>query len=631
MNISPFLFVCGAVVIGSFGCSGDASVTPEGNKAIEWKQTKQPDGGHVLSLVINGDETILAGTNFGLFYSDNSGESWNKSNLPNIAVNALHISLSGNVLAGTVNGILGSVDGGRSWLEMSTGLGETRVNAFAEQKADRIFAGTDAGLFVSTNRGQSWSISSFEDTLISAICIDNDDSLLIGVRSGAGEAGIFRRSDGSAQWRQLLSLQTAILTLVVRTDGQILAGSVANEFFPGSQIFFYSQDNGASWRGTPAFSIGLNAKAVRSLLVIAGNRILAGTGGGDVFGEGGDGLFVSDDFGATWNTLGLSSNVVFSLTEGPDATVLAGTSSGFLRSSTEGQTWSFRNQGLSFPWDSVEIHFLARSPDGTILAGTAHDGLLLSTDQGMTWTQAGLSNVVDILSFAMGPTGDLLAGTANNIYRSTDNGKNWKSTRSFSPETRAMILSRNGSLIAGTAFGVLKSTDQGQTWTSFIELRKDGDLQNDAVTALVLETDGIILAGTRRNGVFRSKDDGDSWTSTNVGLGDSLIQVLVADDLGTIWAGTSRGVFKSTNKADSWEQSGLVDILVNCLVVNSGMVLFAATPEGVFFSEDGGVMWQEANVGLGDNAVKALLGTSSGYFLAGTKAKGVFRTINQIE
>ena len=102
-------------------------------------------------------------------------------------------------------------------------------------------------------------------------------------------------------------------------------------------------------------------------------------------------------------------------------------------------------------------------------------------------------------------------------------------------------------LYAGMAGGgVYKSTNNGVTWT----LGNNG-LTNRNVTALAIDpiTPTTLYAGTGGSGVFKSTNGGTSWT--NVGPTGSTIRALAIDPTtpATIFAGEAAGygVFKSTN------------------------------------------------------------------------------------
>ncbi len=91
---------------------------------------------------------------------------------------------------------------------------------------------------------------------------------------------------------------------------------------------------------------------------------------------------------------------------------------------------------------------------------------------------------------------------------------------------------------------------------------------------------GIHDAG----GVFRTTNDGASWSAVNSGLADMVVSSLAAFPAsngitGTyLFAGTlCGGVFRSTDNGQSWIATGLTSAFVRSFAV-SGTYLFAGTP-----------------------------------------------------
>ena len=89
--------------------------------------------------------------------------------------------------------------------------------------------------------------------------------------------------------------------------------------------------------------------------------------------------------------------------------------------------------------------------------------------------------------------------------------------------------------------------------------------------ALATSPNGQIFVGTQGGGVFRSMDDGGTWTGVSNGMTDTNVRALAINSASHIFAGTFSGVFRSTDNGDSWipVNSGLEFALVMSLAVNS--------------------------------------------------------------
>jgi ligand-binding sensor domain-containing protein len=149
------------------------------------------------------------------------------------------------------------------------------------------------------------------------------------------------------------------------------------------------------------------------------------------------------------------------------------------------------------------------------------------------------------------------------------------------------------------------------------------------IRALTINSRGDIFAGTFAGGVFRSNDNGGSWTAVNFGLTSRFVYALAINPSGHIFAGTDDGVFRSTDTGDSWVavKTGLTNATVSALAINANGHVFAGTRGGgVFRSTDSGGIWIRVNTGLANTDVLSLAINSSGHIFTGTYAGGVFRS-----
>jgi len=137
-----------------------------------------------------------------------------------------------------------------------------------------------------------------------------------------------------------------------------------------------------------------------------------------------------------------------------------------------------------------------------------------------------------------------------------------------------------------------------------------------------------LFVGTSGNGIYRSTNDGTSWTPVNTGL--TNLNVLAFTVAGTnLFAGTEgSGVFRSTNNGTNWSAtSALTDPYVYALA-NSGTNLFAgADGGGVYLSTNNGTSWTQVNSGLTNARIRALTISGTNLF-AGTFGSGVFLSTN---
>ncbi|MBM2840039.1 MAG: quiC [Bacteroidetes bacterium] len=171
-------------------------------------------------------------------------------------------------------------------------------------------------------------------------------------------------------------------------------------------------------------------------------------------------------------------------------------------------------------------------------------------------------------------------------------------------------------LFAGTTGGVFRSTNNGTSWTA----ANTGLPTNIVARALV--TSGADLFAGMDGGVFRSTNNGTSWTLASTGLTHNYVRPLAVSS-GNLFAGTAGGgVFLSTNNGTSWTavNTGLTNPNVNTFAV-SGPNLFAGTYGGVFLSTNSGTSWTAASTGLTNPYVLSLAVSGTNLF-AGTVSTG---------
>jgi predicted glutamine amidotransferase len=247
--------------------------------------------------------------------------------------------------------------------------------------------------------------------------------------------------------------------------------------------------------------------------------------------------------------------------------------------------------------------------------------MFLTADDGANWTQiSSADSDIDILSIVM-LNSNILAGTWNGFYLSTDGGTTWNAVTPTGIPTDTAICSMamiDTTLFAGTWGDIYKSSDYGNTWAEV----NSGIPVSARITSIVA-SGGAIFTGSVSNGVFKTTNGGTSWTEINSGLTDTHISQLAV--LGTrLFAVTLNGVFVSDNNGISWaaDSSGLENI--NCFVAVNNQLFAGTDDNGVYLSVDSGATWTSFSSGLPTNTRVWSLAVSSDGIFAGTSS-GVWR------
>lgn len=250
------------------------------------------------------------------------------------------------------------------------------------------------------------------------------------------------------------------------------------------------------------------------------------------------------------------------------------------------------------------------------VASTRRDHILSSSDGGITWKSVKLPQLASSTHIAVAPhfsaTRTLYALADQNLYKSTDAGAHWQAVPLPSMTSPVLIRLSPNYLVDHALFvgmylpytergGVYRSTDDGQTWSRL----STGDI-GDAITDLDISPaypeDPTMYLVDYNDGIFRSDDGGLSWTHLSdpqfspdfrVALSpafpeDSTIFVVASGISGS-------GVYRSTNRGDAWTQikeGYFVNILaVSPRYAEDHTVIVGGDTGGLFMTEDSGDTW----------------------------------------
>jgi ligand-binding sensor domain-containing protein len=133
-----------------------------------------------------------------------------------------------------------------------------------------------------------------------------------------------------------------------------------------------------------------------------------------------------------------------------------------------------------------------------------------------------------------------------------------------------------------------------------------------------------VFAGTDR-GLFRSTDGGASWEMWHVDGIHRDITALHLTSAGILYAATSRDLFRSADHAATWVSAfhSATFNLQDAITSNSKGNVFIADMDGLHASPDGTGSWNTTPV---PGRVSALAMDPDGHLLIGTRHDGIFRS-----
>jgi len=170
---------------------------------------------------------------------------------------------------------------------------------------------------------------------------------------------------------------------------------------------------------------------------------------------------------------------------------------------------------------------------------------------------------------------------------------------------------------------VSKSTDAGISWH-----RDTLTTTYSMCYALAIDrsNSNFVYAGGYNGALYKSTDAGNTWALSSTGLSGTVYDFAIGSTkANTIYAGTSSGVFKSTNAGGNWTNTGctnVYDVLIDPAKENE---VYAATYSGVYKSTTGGGGWTAMNTGLPVTNTTSLGINTNNYLFVGTTGGGMCR------
>jgi photosystem II stability/assembly factor-like uncharacterized protein len=244
-----------------------------------------------------------------------------------------------------------------------------------------------------------------------------------------------------------------------------------------------------------------------------------------------------------------------------DQTVLAIVRGRVMRSTDLGRTWVEMVRGLGGTGQVLTRVVFAPTNERIVYLTTRSDGVLKSEDGGTSWEAAnrGLANLnlQDIAVSPVSPDIAVAAGAVGGLFRTTDGGESWSAVRGIEQVSSLAFLPDGSRVLAGDRRGRLTTLrDAGTTKGRVLTLER-----GDALTAITIgaapDSPGSLFVATASGRLFRSDDGGRSYSRRGHGLPDEEVKSLElspdhATD-GTLWASTWRsGVFRSVDDGDTW-------------------------------------------------------------------------------
>jgi len=261
--------------------------------------------------------------------------------------------------------------------------------------------------------------------------------------------GLFYTTNDGATWAQATGV-TGLVGEVAKDGNTLLMG--------GYERVFKSVNNGVSWTALDQL---YTYQGVNNILVTNG-KYIAGM-------NGGNGMYYSNDSGATWEQASSNMSSTSDIVVKKDRLFVSFNNGGYLQQSNDGAIWfAVRGEGIAKEdFNFPKIMAMAVKSDSVLVAGVydtwwyyaGMDGAYFSTDNGDTWEKRN-NGLQDHGIISLKTIGNVIfAGTpSGGVYYTKDDGANWIALNTGLSDLNVSSLHIAGTtLYCGTATGVFKT------------------------------------------------------------------------------------------------------------------------------------------------------------------------------
>jgi photosystem II stability/assembly factor-like uncharacterized protein len=481
-------------------------------------------------------------------------------------------------------------------------------NYIATGNNNRIYAGLElGGAYFSDNSGQEWTKLFIDsvDVTVTGIAVNSDNKIF-----AATLAGIFKSTDDGQTWENNFNYQAGFLSIAIHND-IIFTGTIGK--------LFRSTDSGDTWN---IVFEGFNIYHIFDIYITSDWIIYITT-----YQEQ-NGLYRSTDLGENWEQLNYgeqSRSLDVELNSIGDIFVC--TWGNLLRSTDGGYNWLpvFGSSG------DIVVKCIVIDKNDHIYIGTggnfylSGNGIYKSTDNGQNWNQIneGISNF-NITSITVDDFDNLFAGTHGQLFRSNDYGENWEVSQNgiAGSDVRSIIKSEGIIFTATNGSGI--NIFNNNKWQ-----QKSRGLPINFITDLIRDSNGVFYCGIYNYGIYKSNDNCENWEAVNNDSLDKRVDRLYLYKNNSILAGTSAGVYISSNGGENWIFIGPELIHVQALLVSENAIYAGTVFNGLFKTTNEGISWSNLSNGINEQQIRALAQNNKYLFIGTGASGGVYRSSNK--
>lgn len=414
---------------------------------------------------------------------------------------------------------------------------------------------------------------------VNAIAIRSNGDLFLATNGD----GLFRSTDGGESWSSLATTHKYFYSVLVTDDGVVYAGS-----YDG--MFYISTNNGVDWTSTRVVDNDTtdargDTATARSIIT----SIVRDNEGNIYVATGVEGIFVSQDDGKSWISLGTNFyNSATGIINAP-LSMLLDAQRNLHVGTYRGGTFTFNSRRSQWQSENISIFSYYRHTIRFTVEGrdTCANTTRTIMDRFVyNITRYGDSIVIDLPPFA-GIFNDtcINQGTVTSTPIDTVVEVVYSRLSPSSDRVNAFAVGPNGTLYIGTDFGVFRSetfvdSSRSAITPDTLQYWKEVDLANfeKYVLSLAVSSNGTIYAGTFGDGVYRSDNNGLTWEAVNTGIStvEGSRMTLALSPQGYLFCGTKDGrVYRSAQPVSAPQ---LIQSGNNASKIPGGVILEPSYP-----------------------------------------------------
>ncbi len=455
---------------------------------LTWESFTMPfSGSHFTSFGEGLNSRLLVLSKFGLWFSDNHGDTWQKSNYPTwnqggslktLPTGEVFVVESAIYFSNSENGerlLYRTSDNGLHWQPFAKGMDFQDVGQIFHDKLGRVWARSQWHIWRKSETSNDWNYIYQNSLPASVFNISWDFGYFFVNKKGHifskfGSKN-YRSTDDGKTFSAMIPAQLSQFDFLENLFYNPVSESIFTQVVYGAGIeIFKSVDGGDTWTSKPSPAFFYNIVSLK------------------------DGKFVA---------------------RGDDGAVY--------QSSDDGETWN--NVAPTIPITSFN-GFLAGNDDNIYAKGDGE--MAFSKNKGAAWTVANFPNPENA-SMAVNSVGHIyisqfLSQEVAKIYRSFDSGKTWSEFPQEIPKPSYLYFDENDYLFIGTSEkGIFKSVaplNTSAVITGKIQLDKNQNCQPDSTDQPLKNL--IIEAKGKYN--FYAKTDSSGNFEIVVDTGQYLLQ-----------------------------------------------------------------------------------------------------------